>query len=74
MGADDCVTKIPAGGAMKSSLAWMREHILPRLKRAVEQRARRPAAEATPPNQRARLRPATWPSSPSPPPRAVPIR
>ena len=23
MGADDCVTKIPARGAMKSSLAWM---------------------------------------------------
>lgn len=58
MGADDCVTKIPAGGAMKSSLAWMRDHILPRLKRAVEQRApRRPAAEGTPPSRRAPQRP-----------------
>lgn len=38
-GADDCVTKIPTRGAMKSSLAWMREHIIPRLKRAAEARS-----------------------------------
>lgn len=52
-GADDCVTKIPARGAMKSSLAWMRDHILPRLKRAVElRRPHRPASDPAPPPPR----------------------
>lgn len=56
MGADDCVTKIPARGAMMSSLAWMRDHILPRLKRAVElRRPQRPApGPASPPPLRGR--------------------
>lgn len=54
MGADDCVTKIPARGAMMSSLAWMREHILPRLKRAVELRRppRSDPGDAAPPPTR----------------------
>jgi two-component system, chemotaxis family, protein-glutamate methylesterase/glutaminase len=57
MGADDCVTKIPAG-AMRSSLAWMREHILPRLKRAVELRRPQPsvAGPSPPPPRRVRQR------------------
>lgn len=53
LGADDCVTKIPARGAMTSSLAWMREHILPRLKRAVDlRRLPRPVAGDAPPEPR----------------------
>lgn len=58
LGADDCVTKIPARGAMMSSLAWMREHIIPRLKRAVELRtSHRSVGTTTPPPRR--LRPQT---------------
>jgi two-component system chemotaxis response regulator CheB len=47
-GADDCVTKIPARGAVRSSLAWMRQHIFPRLEQVVEQRRPRRTVAAPP--------------------------
>lgn len=51
-GADDCVTKVPHGGKMTSSLGWMRQEILPRLKRVVQARRAGAAAAAGAPSPR----------------------